>query len=77
MELGTRPEPFTNNLKAPPLTGAQLWIREVIVGTGLVVAAAIVKFRLFDVPPPGAGLVTVTVAVPAEAMAADGIAAVS
>jgi hypothetical protein len=39
--------------------------------------ALIVKFIEFDVPPPDAGLVTVTVAVPAEAMAAAGIAAVS
>jgi hypothetical protein len=35
------------------------------------------KFKLFEAPPPGAWLVTVTVGVPAEAMAAAGIAAVS
>jgi hypothetical protein len=37
----------------------------------------IVKFTAFDVPPPGAGLVTVTVGVPDEAIAATGIAPVN
>src|SRR6516164_5935437 len=36
-----------------------------------------VKFTAFDVPPAGAGLVTVTGTVPAEAMAAAGMAAVN
>ena len=36
-----------------------------------------VKGAPLDVPPPGAGLTTVTVAVPALAMSAAGIAAVS
>ena len=35
------------------------------------------KFTAFEVPPPGARLVTVTAAVPAEAMAAAGMAAVN
>jgi hypothetical protein len=39
--------------------------------------ALIVKFAAFDIPPIGAGSVTVTVALPAEAMAAAGIAAVN
>jgi hypothetical protein len=39
--------------------------------------ALIVKFTAFEVPPPGPGLVTVTVAGPAEAMAVAGIAAVN
>jgi hypothetical protein len=34
-----------------------------------------VKFTASEAPPPGAGLVTVTAAVPIEAMAAPGIAA--
>jgi hypothetical protein len=34
-----------------------------------------VKFTAFEVPPPGAGLVTVTAAVPAEAVPAPGMAA--
>jgi hypothetical protein len=36
-----------------------------------------VKFTAFEVPPPGAGLVTVTGTVAAEAPAAAGIAAVN
>jgi hypothetical protein len=35
------------------------------------------KFTIFDVPPPDAGLVTITAAVPAEAMAAAGMATVN
>ena len=35
-----------------------------------------VKLRAFDVPPPGAGLLTVTLAVPAVAMSLAGIEAV-
>jgi hypothetical protein len=33
----------------------------------------VVKVKEFEVPPPGAGLKTVTVAVPAEAMSLAGI----
>jgi hypothetical protein len=36
-----------------------------------------VKFIGLEVPPPGAGLVTVTAGVPVEAMAAAGMAAVN
>jgi hypothetical protein len=43
-----------------------------MVGTGLG-PFVVVKFRTFEVPPPGAGLVTVTARVPAEARAAAGI----
>lgn len=54
---------------------AQLGSRELIVGPlGLPV---IVKFTALEVPPPGAGLVAVTVALPTEAMAAAGMAAVN
>jgi hypothetical protein len=35
------------------------------------------KFTAFEVPPPGAALVTVTAAVPVEEMAAAGMAAVN
>src|SRR5207245_660233 len=45
----------------------------VIVGTGF----RIVKVCELDVPPPGAGVNTVTVGVPATAMSAAGMAAVS
>lgn len=56
--------------------GPQLGLSKLIAGTGFV-ALVIVKFWAFDVPPPGAGLVTVTAAVPVEVMAVAGIAAVS
>jgi hypothetical protein len=46
---------------------------EVIVGTGLLM----VNVAEFEVPPPGAGLTTVTDAVPAVATLAAGTAAVS
>jgi hypothetical protein len=36
-----------------------------------------VKFTTFEVPPPGAGSVTITAAVPAEGIAAAGMAAVN
>ncbi len=42
-------------------------------GTGLL----IVKVTVFDVPPPGDGLITVTAAVPADAISLTVIAAVS
>jgi hypothetical protein len=45
-----------------------------IVGTGFV-PLVMVKLIAFEVPPPGAGLVTVTAALPAVAMAAAEIAA--
>ena len=37
----------------------------------------VVKFSALEVPPPGAGFVTVTVAAPPEAIAAAGMAAVN
>jgi hypothetical protein len=49
---------------------------EVIVGAGFG-GALIVKESALDVPPPGAGLCTVTLAVPAEARSDAGICAVS
>jgi hypothetical protein len=42
-----------------------------------LVPLLIAKLTPLDVPPPGPGLVTVTAAVPAEAMAAAGIVAVN
>ncbi len=45
----------------------------VIVGIGLF----IVNVALLDIPPPGVGLKTVTVAVPADAMSAAVILACS
>ena len=70
----TKPVPVRVNVKAAPPAAAEAGAIEVSVGPETVL---IVKDRVPDVPPPGAGLVTVTVAVPAVAMSAAVIAAVS
>ncbi len=70
----TKPVPVRVNVKAAPPTVAEVGAREVRAGAE---AALIVNDRLPDVPPPGAGLVTVTVAVPAVAISAAVIAAVN
>src|SRR5512139_1276250 len=75
--LTTAPEtkllPLTVRVKAPPPAVAELGDRVLIAGTGLL----IVKVRAPEVPPPGAGLKTVTLAVPAVAMSVVVIEAVS
>jgi hypothetical protein len=48
-----------------------------IVGTGLWPALVMVRFIGLEVPPPGAGLVTVTASVAVEAMLDAGMAAVN
>ena len=70
----TKPVPVRVNVNAAPPTVEEAGAIEVSVGaeTGLMV-----NDRLPDVPPPGAGLVTVTVAVPAVAISAAVMAAVS
>ena len=70
----TKPVPVRVNVKAGPPTVAEAGAIEVSVGaeTGLMV-----NDRVPDVPPPGAGFVTVTVAVPAVAISAAVIAAVN
>ena len=70
----TKPVPVRVNVKATPPTVAEVGAREVSVGAE---AALIAKDTDADVPPPGAGFVTVTVAVPAVAISAAVIAAVS
>ena len=70
----TKPVPVRVNVKAAPLTVAVAGAIEVSVGPE---TALIVNDRLPDVPPPGAGFVTVTVAVPAVAISAAVIAAVN
>ena len=57
---------------APP-TVAEVGLNVVVVGTGLF----IVNVNPDDVPPPGVGLNTVTVAVPAVAIFAAGTTAVN
>lgn len=75
-ELGIKPVPVTMRVNAGPPAVAELGERVVMVGTGLV-AGLMVKVRAPDVPPPGVGLKTVTLAVPAVAMSVAGMAAVS
>lgn len=55
--------PFTESVNAPLPATMELGFNEPITGAGL----EIVKAKELDVPPPGAGLETVTGAVPAEA----------
>ena len=70
----TKPVPVRVNVNAAPPAVAEVGAMEVSVGPA---AALIVKERFADVPPPGAGFVTVTVAVPAVAISAAMIDAVS
>jgi xanthosine utilization system XapX-like protein len=71
-EVETKPVPFTVRVKAAPPAVAPFGESEVIVGAGLL----IVKVCAPEVPPPGAGLVTVTFTEPAVAMSVARIAAV-
>ena len=68
----TNPVPVRVNVKAAPPAVAEVGAAEASVGAE---AALIVNDRLPDVPPPGAGFVTVTVAVAAVAISAAVIAA--
>jgi hypothetical protein len=70
----TNPFPFTVRVKAPVPAVAEEGDSEVIDGAGLD-GALMVKPELPEVPPPGAGLNTVTWSVPADAMSAALIAA--
>jgi hypothetical protein len=71
----TKPDPFT--VSVPPAPPAIVLLGESEVRTGTGFPGAIVNTSAFDVPPPGAGLNTVTLAVPAAAMSLAGIAAVT
>ena len=73
VELLINPVPFTVNVKAAPPAVAELGLKLVMAGVGLL----IVKVCALEVPPPGAGVTTVTEAVPAVAMSVAGMAAVS
>ena len=71
----TKPVPVRVNVKAAPACrGGGRGDQKSALGAE---AALIVNDTVADVPPPGAGLVTVTVAVPAVAISAAEIAAVS
>ena len=78
--LTTEPEmklvPFTVRVKPAPPAVADVGLRLVVVGTGLS-GTLIVKVWELEVPPPGVGLKTVTLAVPAVAMSAAEIEAVT
>ena len=65
--------PVTVRVKAEPPAEAEVGLIEVRVGAGL----PIVKGTPLEVPPPGVGVKTVTVAVPAEAMSVALIGVVS
>jgi hypothetical protein len=65
-DVETKLVPFTVNVNAAPPAVALVGESEVIAGTGLFT----VNVDIPDVPPPGAGFVTVALSVPAVAMSA-------
>jgi hypothetical protein len=71
VEDDTKLVPVTANVKAVPPIIAEPGVNNVIEGTGVV----IVNVRAAEVPPPGEGLSTVTLAVLAELMSAAVMAA--
>jgi hypothetical protein len=75
-ELPMKLLPFTVNVNAPEPALTVFGDNVVIAGTGLG-AAVTVNVTALDVPPPGAGLVTVTEGVPVVATSLAKIAAVS
>jgi hypothetical protein len=78
-ELSTKEvilEPYTVRVKADPPTVATLGERLLIVGMALG-PPLILKFTGFELPTPGAGLVTHTCTVPAVAIAAASMDAVN
>lgn len=72
-ELETKLVPFIVRVKLEPPAIVEVGEIEVVVGTGLF----IVNVCAFDVPPPGVGLRTVTVDVPAVVISVVLIVAVS
>lgn len=67
--------PFTLSVKAGPPAIAEFGLMLVILGPGS--DSLMLKLTAFEFPPPGAGLNTVTVAVPGLEMSLAGIEAVS
>ena len=70
-----KPLPLTLRVKAELPATALGGVSETIEGSGL--GLLIVNAFALDVPPPGVGLTTVTLAVPALAMSAAGTDALS
>ena len=66
VDAPTKPVPFTVRVKAGPPAVADAGLKLVMVGRGLL----IVNVTVFEMPPPGALLSTVTPAVPPVAMSA-------
>ena len=62
-------DPYTVRVRAPLFIVADGGLILVMTGSGLS-AGLMVKVTPFDVPPPGTGFNTVTVALPAVAMSA-------
>jgi hypothetical protein len=73
IEEATKFVPVTMRVKPTPPAVAELGLMLVSAGAGLL----IVKVCALVVPPPGVGLKTVTLAVPAVAILAASILAVS
>jgi hypothetical protein len=73
VEPETKAVPFTVSVNPAPPAVAEVGLRLVVASTALL----IVKVWALEVPPPGAGFTTVTEAVPAVAMSAAVIAAVT
>jgi transcription initiation factor TFIIIB Brf1 subunit/transcription initiation factor TFIIB len=71
VEEETKFVPVTASVNAAPPAPAELGFSELAVGDGLL----IVNVSGLEVPPPGAGVVTVTMAVPTVAMSAAVMAA--
>jgi hypothetical protein len=71
VEDGTKFVPVTVSANAAPPASAEFGFKDAIVGAGLLIVYA----NPLDVPPPGAGVETVTIAVPPAAMSAAVIAA--
>jgi len=67
VELGTKPLPKTLSPNAPLPARAFAGARKDALGTALLAALA-VNVTAFDAPPPGAGLTTVTCAMPGTAI---------
>jgi len=72
-DVETKFVPFTVSVNAAPPATTPVGLSDAIVGTGLLM----VKATPAEVPPPGAGFVTVTEGVPAAATSAAVMAAVS
>jgi len=71
VEEEMKPVPATFSVKAAPPACALVGFSDVAVGAGLLM----VNVSALEVPPPGAGFITVTVAVPGVAMSAAVMAA--